>query len=192
MLLISLVVLALAPGFYYVAQRLQNSWSLVDRLLSVLVTSLVVVHILPESILMGGYVCALFALFGLVLPSLLERLWKRVAPHIHGFSLMLAVSGLLVHGALDGAALAAPTAISSLPFAVLMHRLPVGVFIWSVFARKNLAAPICLLAALGLATVLGFLSSGHAMRQAFDPQYLAYFQALISGSLLHHGFDWHD
>ena len=172
MLLISLVVLALAPGFYYVAQRLQRSWNLVDRLLSVLVTSLVVVHILPESILMGGYVCALFALFGLVLPSLLERLWTRVAPNIHGFP-HVSGPGLLVHGALDGTALTAPTAISSLPFAVLMHRLPVGVFIWSVFARKNLAAPICLLAALGLATVLGFLSSGHAMRQAFNPQYLA-------------------
>ena len=132
-----------------------------ENLLVLLVSSLVVFHLLPESIHLVGYKALFLAALGLFLPSLLERSFKGFADQVHHASILAAVVGLAVHGITDGAALAMPSCSlccsSSLKAAVLLHRLPVGILIWSLFQKsKGSLYTFGILGLLALGTLLGY------------------------------------
>lgn len=196
-LIISILMLAMAPLIYQLTLKFQNIWKYTNRLLILLVTSVVVLHLLPESIRVIGFRASGLALIGLFLPSFLERLWSSEAKLIHRFTLLFAVAGLALHGMMDGAALTSPhpgfQGSTMLQWAVLLHRLPAAILIWSIFyPGKGKSFALGILTILGVFTVLGF-SVGQAFLQATAPSGgMYYFQALVAGSLLHIAFDQHD
>lgn len=188
----SLLILALAPVIYALAQRFQRHWRATQSILAMFVGTLVVVHILPESILIGGDMCVGFAFVGLFLPSILERIWSKGARQIHFVSVTVGIVGLGVHGAMDGAALAAKLSASqALPMAVILHRLPAAVLLWSLFVRKGQRQAWAVLLGLGLATSIGYFAGQEIMQAGSHHRFLAFFQALVSGALLHTVFDSH-
>lgn len=192
-LIVSLLMLAVAPVFYWFSQSFRRTWKFTNRLLVLLVASIVVLHLLPESIKIIGFRASLLAMGGLFLPSILERLWKREAPFIHRLTLLLAVTGLALHGMMDGAALVAPGAQSrAMQWAVLLHRLPAAILIWEVFLPtrgRGFASGVLVI--LALFTCLGYYFGVTLIHSLVPGGGLHYFQALVAGSLLHVAFDQH-
>ncbi|MCB9228809.1 MAG: hypothetical protein H6618_04285 [Deltaproteobacteria bacterium] len=192
-LIISLLMLAIAPAVYRLSLTFQKTWKYANRVLILLVTSLVVLHLLPESIRIIGIKASVLAFLGMFIPSSLERLWSSEASLIHRLTLLLAVSGLAVHGIMDGTALAMADGRSELlGWAVLLHRLPAAILIWSIFApsgHKRLA--VLILVILGLSTIVGYGIGQYLSHLPASFGGVHYFQALVAGSLLHIAFDQH-
>ena len=199
-LVASISMLALAPLLYKIASHFQVFWSYTHKILVSTVTSLVVLHLLPESIRTAGWLSLVGAFAGLWLPPLLERLWSSRAHTVHLTSLLIAVLGLGIHGMMDGAALSSPQfSMGSqansliLKWAVILHRLPAALLLWTLFyPKKGPLLPSVLLLILGLATVAGYSLGTQFLENLNDATFYYHFQALVSGSLLHIAFDTHD
>jgi len=195
-LIISLLMLALAPFIYQWALKFQGAWKYTNRLLIFLVTGIVVLHLLPESIRIVGISASALAMLGLFLPGIMERLWAREASVIHKFTMLFAAAGLAVHGMMDGAALATPGAGMQggalLQWAVLLHRLPAAIFLWSIFyPGRGMKFSLGVLLLLGVFTLTGFGIGQSFLQFTAQSSGLYYFQALVAGSLLHIAFDQH-
>ena len=197
-LFISIAMLIGAPLIYFIVARFERVWVYTNKALILAVTCLVVLHLLPESMRAIGWPATVLAFVGLFLPSLLERLWKRGASRVHAFPVILSLLGLVAHGVMDGAAISTSVLSSErgapvLSYAVLLHRLPAAVLVWSLFyPRKGPLFPTILLALLGLATTVGYLVGLNLLEAVHDNLLFHGFQALVSGSLLHIAFDQHD
>ena len=193
-LITSLGLLFIAPFLYGAAIRVKKVWSAIEKLMNVVVTALVVLHLLPESIHIVGWSAVALAFVGLFLPGLLEQLWKRGADQVHLVSIVLSLIGLIIHGLLDGAALATPvTSSNTLPLAVVLHTLPSGILICSIFyPRAQKYVPPILLGTLGLSTLFGFFAGTRFFSLQDHAAYFAAFQAFVAGSFLHITFDTHD
>ncbi|MEC9071297.1 MAG: hypothetical protein VX938_02920, partial [Myxococcota bacterium] len=127
-----------------------------DGFVLVGICGLLLVHIIPESIEVGGWWAVAAAVVGIFIPQLAEgALFHRGHDGDHGhhsrFVSALACLGLAVHSFLDGAALTAPVtehgmeSMSALTMGVLLHRIPTGLAIWSVattMAGKRWAAAL--------------------------------------------------
>ncbi len=185
---ISIAALALGPLIYRVAHRAQAALSFVDGFVLVAISGLILVHVIPHSMESGGLWVPLVALLGFFVPQIVEHTLKRAAARAHTATLILAAFGLVIHALLDGAALAAPSdaeSSSELALAVVLHRLPVAITLWALLVSvigRGLTAAV--LAAIGAATVGGFVL-GDTLAAAADARWLALFQALVAGSLLH-------
>jgi len=193
-LITSLGLLFIAPFLYSAAIRVKKVWSAIEKLMNIVVTALVVLHLLPESIHIVGWYAVALAFVGLFLPGLLERLWERGAERVHLVSIILSLIGLIIHGLMDGAALATPvTSSNSLPLAVVLHTLPAGMLICSIFyPRSQKYVPPILLATLGLSTLFGFFAGARFFDLQEHSSYFAAFQAFVAGSFLHITFDLHE
>ncbi len=157
----------------------------VDGFVVIAIVGLVVIEVLPHAFsVVGGWALG-WAALGLLLPERLERLLHRAARRVHAFALVLAMSGLGLHDALDGAALAHGTTDSSLAMAVVLHRLPVGLAVWWLIRPAYGAAKaVFALAFIVVATLIGYVAAG-AVESVGDVGALGAFEALVGGSLLH-------
>lgn len=188
-LAISLLALLLGPFIYAMAREKDKMLSLLDGFIFVAISGLVLVYLLPESFSIGGWITLLFALAGLFGPTLIERVFRPAARQAHIAAIILGLAGICLHALFDGSALAPNQHLHSghalLPFAVVLHRLPVGLTIWwllrPAFGVRMAAAA---LGSVGFATVIGF-ALGSFLIEDFTSQGIAYFQALVAGSLLH-------
>ncbi len=138
----------------------------------------------------GGLWVPVAALLGFFVPQVLEHSLARAAARTHSTTLGLAVMGLAIHALFDGAALADPAIQSAgngseLALAVILHRLPVAITIWALLVPtvgRRFTAIV--LTALGVATAMGY-AAADTLVAAADLRWLALFQALVAGSLLH-------
>lgn len=202
LVLLNIFVLWLAPVIYWGASRYKGAWKTIETFTQVSVVGLVSLLLIPECIELAGFIVVVPAFFGLFLPTFMERLWVRYAVQVHYLSLCLVVFGLVVHGLMDGVGLALPHhghghthshgTGEFLSMGILLHQLPVGLLIWNLFyPRRGKRYAMVLLFLLGISTLVGYeLADG--MIEWTDERWLAYFQALIAGSLLHIVFDRHD
>ncbi len=164
--------------------------SLLDGFIFVAIGGLVLVYLLPESFSVGGWVTLLFALGGLFGPTLIERAFRRAARRVHIAAMVLGLTGLCLHGLMDGSALAPHHHAHLghahlLPFAVIIHRLPVGLTIWWLLRPAfGVRVAASVLGLVGLATIAGF-ALGTFFTADLSSGGLACFQALVAGSLLH-------
>lgn len=190
LLALSLIALLFGPFLYRMASQRNRTLSLLDGFIFVAITGLVLVYILPESFLLGGWMTLLFALAGLFGPTLIERVFRRAARQTHIAAMGLGLAGICLHAMVDGSALAPHHGAHEghgtlLPFAVILHRLPVGLTIWWLLKPAFgswMAASV--LGLVGLATVSGF-ALGSILTTELSGRGIAYFQALVAGSLLH-------
>ncbi len=182
----SLAALPLGPMLDRVGSRARWLRPALDGFVLVMVGALVLLHVLPHALEEAGPWALAAAGLGLLLPAGLESLPNRKAGQARIWTMGLAVLGLSLHALMDGAALStAHGPGDTLAFAVLVHRIPVGLFLWwSVGTRINRRAAAASLVLLGGATTLGF-AFGTAFAHLGDPWVVGLLEALVGGSLLH-------
>lgn len=189
-LAISLAALVVGPLAFHVARGRRPMLAWIDGFVLVTVMGLVFFTMLPEALIHGGWwVLALVAL-GAIGPNLFERFGHGVGHPAHAATVILALLGLGLHSFIDGGAIAtgrmaSPVGINLFGVGVALHRLPVGFTIWWLArARYGSRVAVGILAIVASGTIVG-AAVGPAIAQASSGAAVAWFQGLVSGSLLH-------
>ena len=183
-LILSIASLLLGPVIYTAGQRNRIAKRILDALILLAIAAIVAVHVVPEALQHGGAVAVFVILLGLVFPMLLERLFRKATDTAHLFIVALAAAGLLIHAVVDGVALI-PDNGTALAYAIVLHRLPVGMAIWCV-VRPNFGNTVAIgvFAMVIVATAAGYFV-GASIVELAETRTLAMLQAFISGSLIH-------
>lgn len=141
--------------------------------------------ILPDTGLIG---IALVAT-GFVLPYLLEHGFHRFARQAHLLTLIVGLVGLMLHAMIDGAGLVpaehgAGEHASWLAWAIVVHRVPVGMMTWWLLGPQFGWKPaLAALFGMALFTLLGYTLAGEVL--TLDHHQLGLLEAVVTGSLLH-------
>ena len=183
-LVLSIAALLLGPAIYAAGRQNRIARRVLDGLILVSIAVIIAVHVVPEAIQHGGKLALVIILIGLAFPLLLERLFRRATDTAHLFIVALAAAGLLIHAVVDGVALL-PENGTSLAYAIVLHRLPVGMAIWCV-VRPNFGTvtAVSVFALVIGATVAGYFVGASVLELA-ETRTVALLQAFISGSLIH-------
>ena len=183
-LVLSIAALLLGPAIYAAGRQNRMARRFLDGLILVSIAVIIAVHVVPEAIEHGGKLAFVIILIGLAFPLLLERLFRRATDTAHLFIVALAAAGLLIHAVVDGVALL-PENGTSLAYAIVLHRLPVGMAIWCV-VRPNFGTvtAVSVFALVIGATVAGYFVGASVLELA-ETRTVALLQAFISGSLIH-------
>lgn len=183
-LILSIVALLLGPVIYAAGQQNPVARRILDALILLTIAAIISFHVIPEALQHGGALTIVVVLTGLVFPMILERLFRRAVDTAHLFVVALATAGLLMHAIVDGVALH-PESGAALAYAIVLHRLPVGMAIWCV-VRPNFGTvvTISIFALVILATGSGYFV-GASFVELAETRTLALLQAFISGSLVH-------
>jgi len=190
LLIASVLALVVGPVLVRLTGRRPGPVAFLDGFVMVALLGLIVLLVLPDALAHGGGWVALAAAVGLVLPPLLEHRLGSMHDAAHGAMLWSAMAGLAVHAMLDGAVLTgdhghAAHGGSMLALGVLLHRVPLGLTIWwAVRPNRGRKAAFAILALISVATVVGYVGAAPLMG-ALPLKALAFFQALVAGSLLH-------
>ncbi|MGM0577531.1 MAG: hypothetical protein ACQEXJ_17535 [Myxococcota bacterium] len=195
----SLLALLVGPVLVGALGGGRRSLAAVDGFVLVAVIGLVVLHLLPHSVELGGWWAVGAGIAGLFLPMLAERTFVPGRPATTGHRVVTAVAlvGLAVHAFLDGAALATHEVGHAhghdggdlLVAGVVLHRLPIGIAVWGLVRPHRGRGPAAaLLAFIAAATAAGFGVGGVGMTD-LPLTALAVVQALVAGSLVHVVFD---
>jgi hypothetical protein len=183
-LILSIAALLLGPAIYTAGRQNRTARRVLDGLILLSIAAIIVVHVVPEALQYGGKLALAVILLGLAFPLLLERLFRRATNTAHLFIVVLAAAGLLIHAVVDGVALL-PESGTSLAYAIVLHRLPVGMAIWCV-VRPNFGTVIAVsvFALVIVATAAGYFA-GASILEVAETRTVALLQAFIAGSLIH-------
>ena len=188
MLVLSLLALLSGPLLYRYLARRQDWLVLLDNFIFVVIGGLLLFHIMPEALHHGGWPVLLLLLAGAIGPGKLEHLFRGAAHTTHNLTLLIGVSGLILHAITDGSALvAAPDSEASalLALGVVLHRLPVGLTLWWLLRPQfGRGAAILALLLVTIGTLTGYFL-GYRWLPAFSEQQLGWLQGLVAGTLLH-------
>ncbi len=188
LLLASMAALVAGPLAYRFAHGRGTTLTVLDGFVFVAISGLIILSVLPEAVVHGGWLAIAFIIAGFAGPTVAERLFHRAAKGTHVAALMLGVVGLCLHALIDGAALGGGLAVQAgthLPTAIVLHRLPVGLAIWWLL-RPHFGAAVAGLALLAVAatTTAGY-AVGPTLGAELTVRSVAWFQAFVGGSLLH-------
>lgn len=141
-------------------------------------------HLLPEAFKAGGLTAGVCFLIGLLLPSIGERVANRRAKRS---AIWLIVLGIIPHCLIEGAALGVMSQdqSSALGSAIIAHRLPVALFVFSMMSNMHTVKRAWgVMMLLAVATIFGFVF-GDAVALSLGDTALSGLQALVGGTLLH-------
>ncbi|MXW56380.1 MAG: hypothetical protein F4X22_09025 [Gemmatimonadales bacterium] len=149
-------------------------------ILPVLVVFQVLLHAWPEV-----HIAPLIAVvLGAGALYLVEKISHSLARHTDDLAIFLGVFSMAVHALLEGGALIPAAASAPFAFAVILHRVAVGLLIWWLLEpRHGVGLAMAGVGAILVATTVGFaagtelLPDGHAAVENY--------QAFVAGSLLH-------
>lgn len=189
-LLLSLAALAAGPLVSRGLARFPGALDLLDGFVLVLMAGLVVFGFAPEAVEHAGGWGLVAVGGGFLGLALVERLGHVSHEAAHRIVLPVTVLAFGLHELVDGVALAGwqvdhhhghqPT----LPLAVVLHRLPLGLAIWTLLRPHGVRVAAGALAAVGVATVIGY-TLGNRLLGALDGQASGLFQGLLAGAFLH-------
>lgn len=184
LLVLSIVALLAGPVIYTLGRRNRVARQVLDGFIFITIAGIVTVHIIPEALASGGNPAIAFLVLGIVFPVILERTLHESFRAAHALVLALAVVGLVIHAVLDGIALL-PSGNRDLAYAVILHRLPVGMAIWwSLRPNLGLGAAVTAFAIIIAASAASFVFGAPVVELA-ETRSVGWLQAFISGSLIH-------
>jgi len=195
LLVLAIGSLLLGPLLAKIFEQQPGINRFLDGFILVSIGGIAVIHLLPEAVFDIGYMALVMVVIGALLPYFAERAFHNYERATHGGVLVLAFSGILVHTLMDGIAVSQSSLEHGsgqvLAYAVILHRLPVGLLIWwALKPLSTLKVIFSVLALMSLATAAGF-QLGTVDFPGAHSVYLTYFQALVTGSLLHVLFHRH-
>ena len=160
---------------------------LVDGFVYVAVPTLVAVQVLPHVVEERSLTLLGMVALGALLPVAFERASRYLAEHTDNLAIVVGISGLVVHAALEGAALipADEPIDPAFGWAVVLHRIPIGLIIWwLVRPRHGIAKAAAAVGSVVVATLVGaFVGielTGEAHGAGFE-----LFEGFVAGTLLH-------
>lgn len=188
-LIISIVVLAIAPAVAKIFDKSPHYEQILSGFLVIVLGGIVVAELLPLSYTNGGWFIIPLALLGLTGPTLIEKLFHKVADSTHQITLIIGFSGLLLHTMVDGASLNDYQSVESaskwLPLAIVLHRIPVALSVlWIIRPVFGLKAVWMALSGLAIFTLFGYVL-GIQLEPAMNSASFAWLQAFVSGTLMH-------
>ena len=184
LLALSIVALLSGPVIYTLGRRNRVARQVLDGFIFITIAGIVTVHIIPEALASGGNPAIAFLALGIVFPVILERALHESFRAAHALVLALAVVGLIIHAVLDGIALL-PSGNRDLAYAVILHRLPVGMAIWwSLRPNLGLGAAVTAFVIIIAASAASFVFGAPVVDLA-EARSISWLQAFISGSLIH-------
>ena len=195
LLILSILILGVGPVAYRLVRDRREAMGFLDGLIFVSMVGLVFLGILPDDLQAGGMLSAAFLLLGAATPSIMERNFHGLGRTSHNLSLILGLTGLVLHAVIDGTGLEISHAAAHpnhdhglhahLGHAVILHRLPVGLTVWWLLRPAyGRLVPTFVLGFLAAATGVGFFY-GPQVTAALGGQGAAWFQSFVAGSLLH-------
>ncbi len=187
-LIAALLILAVGPLLSEGPRGRSDFGPVLDGLVMAAIPGLVFLEFVPSALGSGEWSVLLALSAGLALPVAVERTTRRAGGMTHRFALLAGLSGVAIHAAVDGAALAtlSPDAPISLPLAAVLHRLPVGAAVWWLVAKEvDRRAAAGALIVLIAATVFGYAVGGAAAWSMTGSGGVRLFQAAVGGSLVH-------
>ncbi len=184
-LILSIAALLLGPVIYTAGRGNRTVKRILDALILLTIAAIIAIHVVPEALQHGGALTVIVVAIGLAFPMLLEGLFRRATETAHLFIVALAAAGLLIHAVVDGVALLPEGGGTALAYAIVLHRLPVGMAIWCV-VRPNFGTvtSIVTFTLVIAATTAGYFV-GATILELAETRTLAMLQAFISGSLIH-------
>ena len=186
MLLLSITIVSLYVGVLLYPLTLDRPLlaRVLDWFVAISVGTLVVALLLPEvwaDLRMWGLVLCVVAF---AVPTLFES-WSHGGGAGHRMAVFFVMGGLVLHAVLDGGALILSGERSTLAWAVLLHRLPIGLVIGCMLYRPGRLAPALTAATvMAIATGVGF-ALGDAFLTQISESAHACFEAIVAGTLLH-------
>ena len=189
LLVLSLLVLAVGPALHQLARATGTLLAALDGFVYVTMGGMVLFHILPETYHLSGWPVFIALALGLLGPGWVEHRLEDLAPQAHTVASLLALVGIGLHGFTDGLALGQggheQAGEYMLPWAVILHRLPVGLMVWFLLRPVyGVRLALATLLLIGVFTIMGFELGEIAVEElAIDG--LGLFQAFVSGTLLH-------
>ena len=199
-LIISIALLLLSPWISLrFNQRFHQMHLAMQWFLAICISYLSFVHILPTAFKIIGWVVIPVAMLGFLLVTVTERFWIGQKNSSIIF-LALAFLGICLHSMMDGATLAFGNYYLNeqnhfgknyaLILLVLVHQLPVGIFLWTVALEKfSQGIAWAMMVCMSLTTSLGFFAAQDLTYSVIYQPSFHYFQAFVVGSLLHIAFE---
>lgn len=183
-LILSIAALLLGPLLYGIGRRNRNAGRVLNALVVAAITAIICVHIIPEAWDVAGTSSILVLGAGALFPVVLEQMFRKAHDTAHLFIVALAAAGLVLHALIDGLALLPGTGHGT-AWAIILHRLPVGMAIWWV-VRPNFGTPIAIgmFIAVVLASTAGFVA-GDEIFDFAEARSVALLQAFVAGSMAH-------
>jgi len=191
LLIASLVPLLAGPILVRLLDTSPRTARGLDGFVVTAMAGLILLHVMPEA-LHGGGLAALGAMVvGLLLPMASDRVLhgESGGSRARTITAVVAVIALALHATMDGVALGlganGHTHGDHLGFAVVLHRIPVGLAIWWLLRpRMGLTRAILAVATIAGCTVLGFFVP-HGIEAAVSDRTWAIVTALVAGALAH-------
>ncbi len=191
LLIISIPVLFIGPLLWRYLGPNRALRDFGDGFILVSIGGLVLFHILPDSIGDRGWWALAACVLGMLMPMLFHLVGPRESrganSRLRTFAfapvLLTALAGVGVHAFLDGMALVHGGRRGDLlAFAVVLHRVSVGLTIWWILRPAfGTAAALCVLVLIALLTPAGYYLGS----SIYNHGWFALFQAFMAGSLLH-------
>ncbi|WP_420449067.1 hypothetical protein [Candidatus Palauibacter sp.] len=114
----------------------------------------------------------------------IEKVSRRLAQHTDNLTIILGVASMVLHALLEGGALMPATASAPFAFAVILHRVAVGLLIWWLLEpRHGVVVAAAGVGAILLATVIGLAAGTELLPEEHTA--IELYQAFVAGSLLH-------
>ncbi len=188
MLAASVAALVLGPLLYVIARRARPLFELIDGFVLVAVLGLALLEIIPNGLEKAGPWALLAVVVGVLAPRAFARgLDGGSSRRAWAF---IALLGMAVHAFTDGLAVAGTHHVDeshALEWAIILHRIPVGLAIWWMLASRPEDGQRSALVALGTiaaASVAGFYGGGALIEHSGGPA-LGLLEAAVGGLLLH-------
>lgn len=188
--ILSLLSLIIGPLLFRVARSNKYALSGLDGYIFLALPGILLFIMVPELVEAGGETAFFFAGIGLASPFVLELLNKKISRRFDRLSAGLGILGLVAHTIIEGSALSLnhnPSERYALSFQamVVLHRLPVGLFVWwMLHPLLGRRAALAGLASLLLGTTVGYMAASQ-VELFFSAAGWSYFQAFVAGSLIH-------
>jgi uncharacterized protein len=160
---------------------------LVDGFVYVAVPTLVAVQVVPHAIEERSILVLVMVALGALVPTAFERASRSLAEHTDNLAILVGITGLVIHAALEGAALVPAEARVDRAFgwAVVLHRIPVGLVIWwLVRPRHGVLLAAMAVGSLVGATLVGAVV-GTGLTSSAHGAGFEHFEAFVAGTLLH-------